>query len=412
MNDITTNLNDTDGGAPPDAMELPSFLDRTKSAWRKILPIHPDCELVPPMSDEELKDTGEDIRKHDLRFPIAVLAANGSTSLLDGRSRLDAMELAGILRIDRKVTLEYLTPAGEWTKVPVTHVPPSTDTRAYVLSANVHRRHLDQQKKRETIEAILKAAPEKSNLAIAKTAKVSDKTVGAVRAKLEATSEIPKLEKTTGADGKARPARKLKRAPEVDEATLAKRAAAAESIRALMAEQEAITEQVLAQPRVVETVISDVVKEAAEETTEAPVPEDNPITRAWEEATHALRREFALAYITDLTKIFDDEAEAEVEPEPARKTRKVKLIEHKAPLAEVVSEAFEMLAELGNEMREAFDNSPESLQQTAVNQAREAAADALEYLEAPDVPAELAELQVTWSEVHRPPSRGVSRATR
>jgi hypothetical protein len=36
---------------------------------------------------------------------------------------------------------------------------------------------------------------------------VSDKTVTATRGRLEATAEIPQLEKTTGADGKARPTR-------------------------------------------------------------------------------------------------------------------------------------------------------------------------------------------------------------
>ncbi|MFZ2078185.1 MAG: hypothetical protein WAV38_16320, partial [Xanthobacteraceae bacterium] len=46
--------------------------------------------------------------------------------------------------------------------------------------------------------------PTKSNRQIAATAKVDDKTVGAVREKLESTAEIPQLESTTGADGKTR----------------------------------------------------------------------------------------------------------------------------------------------------------------------------------------------------------------
>ena len=57
-------------------------------------------------------------------------------------------------------------------------------------------------------KAILKASPERSNRDIARFAKVSDKTVTAARRSLEATAEIPQLDTTTGADGKARPARR------------------------------------------------------------------------------------------------------------------------------------------------------------------------------------------------------------
>jgi hypothetical protein len=46
----------------------------------------------------------------------------------------------------------------------------------------------------------------------------SDKTVAAVRAQLEATSEIPKLQKTIGKDGKARAKKKAK--PKTDDVTV------------------------------------------------------------------------------------------------------------------------------------------------------------------------------------------------
>jgi len=72
------------------------------------------------------------------------------------------------------------------------------------LSANIHRRHLTAEQKRESIAKVLKAQPSKSNRTIAKQAKVDDKTVAVVRGKLEATAEIPQLTKTIGADGKTR----------------------------------------------------------------------------------------------------------------------------------------------------------------------------------------------------------------
>ena len=45
-----------------------------------------------------------------------------------------------------------------------------------------------------------------SNATVAKQTTADDKTVAKVRRKLEATSEIPRLEKTTGRDGRSRPA--------------------------------------------------------------------------------------------------------------------------------------------------------------------------------------------------------------
>jgi hypothetical protein len=58
---------------------------------------------------------------------------------------------------------------------------------------------------------VLKAKPKASNRKIAKQVKADDKTVATVRRELEATAEIPQLAKTTGADGKERPAKRKRR---------------------------------------------------------------------------------------------------------------------------------------------------------------------------------------------------------
>jgi hypothetical protein len=83
-------------------------------------------------------------------------------------------------------------------------LPEGTDPEAFVISANIHRRHLTAEQKRELIAKLIKADPARSDRQIAETAKVDNKTVGKVREKLEATEEIPQLTETTGKDGKRR----------------------------------------------------------------------------------------------------------------------------------------------------------------------------------------------------------------
>ena len=82
------------------------------------------------------------------------------------------------------------------------------DCIAYVISKNIHRRHLTAEQKRDLIGKLLKANPEKSNRQIATELGRSHVTVGAVREELESTGQIDQLKKTKGKDGKSRPAKK------------------------------------------------------------------------------------------------------------------------------------------------------------------------------------------------------------
>jgi hypothetical protein len=60
------------------------------------------------------------------------------------------------------------------------------------------------------LKSLLKADPGQSDRQIAETAKVSDKTVAAVRRQAEARAEIPHVEKRTDRNGRSQPARKEK----------------------------------------------------------------------------------------------------------------------------------------------------------------------------------------------------------
>ncbi len=160
--------------------------------WRAHLRVHPAAELFPLLSETELRELAEDIKKHGLHeLPVVYRDPELGVCVLDGRNRLDALELIG-------------WPAGvEASRI----IRPSEpfDPVAYVLSKNLHRRHLTADQRRDLIAKVLKAKPEASNRQIAKQVKADDKTVAKVRTELEATAEIPQLEKTKGKDGKARP---------------------------------------------------------------------------------------------------------------------------------------------------------------------------------------------------------------
>ncbi len=151
------------------------------------LPFHPVADIFPMMENPEFQNLVGDIREHGLIDPI-MLHTDGS--ILDGRNRYRAC-------IEAEVEPVFTTWNGTI----------GTET-AFVISRNIHRRHLTREQKREMIAALLKENPERSNRQIAKDVKADDKTVGAVRKAMESTAEIPQLDKTTGADGKARPAKR------------------------------------------------------------------------------------------------------------------------------------------------------------------------------------------------------------
>jgi hypothetical protein len=177
--------------------------------------------------------------------------------LLDGISRLDAIEIelgrpVRVVRRTRRLrTWWSLETHEDGESVPVTtligEAGNSTaeqtfillgrgiDPWAYVTSANLHRRHLTAEQKRDLIAKLIETDPTKSNRQIAKTVKVDHKTVASVRAEKEGRGEIPHVETRTDTKGRKQSARKTTtKPPPVSEEVLQQRAAAAERIRALM----------------------------------------------------------------------------------------------------------------------------------------------------------------------------------
>ena len=184
------------GGPPPPGM--PDTPDAPQS-WRDVIKIHPAADLFPLMSPEELRVLGDDIKANGMTSPIILWSKGAEQAVvLDGRNRLDAAETAGLdLVSDGHLALSRGNI--RWSRLDGKVHP-----YEYVVSANIHRRHLTAAQRGELIEALLKANPERSDRATAAIAKVDHKTVAAKREALEATGEIPQVEKRTGRDGKAR----------------------------------------------------------------------------------------------------------------------------------------------------------------------------------------------------------------
>jgi len=144
---------------------------------------HPLAQTFPPMDPEDFNKLKHDIGENGLREPIVLHEGK----ILDGVHRYNAC-------CDLAIT-------------PETKIYPGNDPLGFVISMNIHRRHLSHEKKREIIAQLLKANPQLSDRAIATQAKVSPTTVAEVR---KTTVQSGQLETRTGLDGKKRKASRSK----------------------------------------------------------------------------------------------------------------------------------------------------------------------------------------------------------
>ena len=173
------------------------------TTWHAVLPIHPAAKLLPRISESELKELGEDIKQRGLLFPpVTIIEEDGVERLLDGISRLDAMEMAGLEVVTQETDLN---PA-----IVCQTVPPGTDPYSYVLSVNVRRRHLSADQKRDVIVALLKAQPHRSNRQIAKQVGASHPHVAKVRREAEKAGDVETVTTSIDTRGRRQPAKKEK----------------------------------------------------------------------------------------------------------------------------------------------------------------------------------------------------------
>src|SRR5262249_52035657 len=165
----------------------------------------------PRMTSEEARALAEDIKANGQRQPIAIIERarrrpDGTfhvkdpplQEVLDGISRLDALEAAGIAGTDEDGQLheEVLRTVVDTDEV---------DPVAYVISANIHRRHLTGEQKQKALVDLVAAQPGKSDRELAKQAGVSHPSIAKARRTAEATGKALPVERRVGADGRTAP---------------------------------------------------------------------------------------------------------------------------------------------------------------------------------------------------------------
>jgi len=109
--------------------------------WRDKCKVHPAADKFPMMSKRELEALGKDIKAYGLKNPIVVWRdEDGEESLIDGRNRLEAMELVGV-ELDPS-RIEYVT---------------CGDPVSWIKTLNLYRRHLTKQQYASLVVKMLQA---------------------------------------------------------------------------------------------------------------------------------------------------------------------------------------------------------------------------------------------------------------
>jgi ParB-like chromosome segregation protein Spo0J len=150
-------------------------------------------QLMPDMSPAEFEALKADIAVRNVVVPIDI---DDTGEILDGHHRYRAW-------LDLK--------KNELPPTIVRHGLSEQEKRAFARKNNILRRHLSREQVRRLIAEQLKDSPEWADNRIADELGVDGKTVGAVREDLESTSEIPRLDRLVGKDGKTRPRKQPRR---------------------------------------------------------------------------------------------------------------------------------------------------------------------------------------------------------
>lgn len=143
-------------------------------------------QILPPLLPEEFESLKASIAERGVEVPIIV---DQDDEIIDGFHRWRACD-----------------ELGRFCPKEVRHFENEAEKFELVLRLNCRRRQLNRQQKRDLIAAYLVSDPEIADNHLASLiGGISQNTVTDVRAELEATFQIEKLERHRGRDGKDRP---------------------------------------------------------------------------------------------------------------------------------------------------------------------------------------------------------------
>ena len=173
------------GSSPNDALsDTPAGAGRTE-----LYELHPLADVFPLMEGEAFDALVADINQYGLREPIWLY----EKKILDGRNRYRACSKVGI-----NPEVRYFSGT-------------RAEAMAFVISANIHRRHLTFEEKQDLIATLIKADPAKSDRQIAKIAKVSPTSVGKERKKVEQKDDVSTVDTRKDTKGRRQPASKTRK---------------------------------------------------------------------------------------------------------------------------------------------------------------------------------------------------------
>jgi hypothetical protein len=152
--------------------------DGEKVHWSEMFKVHPAAAVFPMLPDDELNELAEDVKANGLQQNPVLWCADRTDPrepiyLLDGRNRLEASMRADI------DLLGIVEGATGWLLPTARFLSADDDPVAFVISANIRRRHLTKEDQAHFIVAARTAAnSEQANLARSEKRKFPGGTTG------------------------------------------------------------------------------------------------------------------------------------------------------------------------------------------------------------------------------------------
>jgi hypothetical protein len=150
----------------------------------ELLPFDERALELPPMPDDVFDELVGDMKRRGFRPQFPIITHNGK--IIEGVSRARTSVKAGVEPV-------YQQFDGK-----------DEDVDRFIIQANLCRRHLKPEERRDLLKKLLKMSPEQSDRTIATMAKVSPTTVGSVRRELGSNVQVGHKDRVEKSGRKAR----------------------------------------------------------------------------------------------------------------------------------------------------------------------------------------------------------------